>query len=247
MLDRKMAEQGEWLFKHRSYLPLVLLPFVVLAAARQPYIERLWGVEVENTYDIFCILISFIGLLLRCYTVGYVPSGTSGRNTEGQEASTLNTSGIYSVVRHPLYLGNFIIYLGAILFTQSPLLLLAGISFFALYYERIMLAEERFLNEKFGEEFRRWAETTPSFFPDPKRWKRNKLPFSFRTVLKREYSGLFGIVSTFTALKLTRTLIVEKSINIGVGWAVFFFSGLLLYTVLRTLKKKTRLLHVEGR
>ena len=32
---------------------------------------------------------------------------TSGRNTHDQVADSLNTSGIYSIVRHPLYVGNF--------------------------------------------------------------------------------------------------------------------------------------------
>ncbi|MGB8874133.1 MAG: hypothetical protein WCC75_12145, partial [Desulfobaccales bacterium] len=43
---------------------------------------------------------------------GLPPRGTSGRNTQGQVAETLNTTGIYSLVRNPLYLGNFLIWLG---------------------------------------------------------------------------------------------------------------------------------------
>jgi len=246
-LEDKMARQGEWLFRHRSYLPLILLPLIIVALMHKPSVERWGGSSAENAYEAFCILISFAGLFIRCYTVGHVPAGTSGRNTKGQEASRLNTSGIYSIVRHPLYLGNFIIYLGVILFAQSIWLLLVGMSFFALYYERIMLAEERFLKEKFGEDFLRWAETTPAFFPDFKKWKANDLPFSMRNVLRREYSGFFGIVASFTAFKLIRTAFLGEGFNIGTGWIVLFASGLVVYLVLRTLKRKTRLLHVEGR
>ncbi|MGC9453013.1 MAG: methyltransferase family protein, partial [Oceanipulchritudo sp.] len=44
--------------------------------------------------------------------------GTSGRNTKQQVAYSLNTTGFYSVVRNPLYLGNFFMYLGIALFTH---------------------------------------------------------------------------------------------------------------------------------
>ena len=50
--------------------------------------------------------------------MGFAPRGTSGRNTLGQVAEVLNTSGMYSVVRNPLYLGNFVIWLGLALFIK---------------------------------------------------------------------------------------------------------------------------------
>ncbi len=58
------------------------------------------------------MVISFFGLALRVIVVGHAPYGTSGRNTREQVADTLNTTGMYSIVRHPLYLANYLIILG---------------------------------------------------------------------------------------------------------------------------------------
>lgn len=55
-------------------------------------------------------------------TIGQVPKGTSGRNTSQQVADTLSTDGVYSVVRHPLYLGNFLMCMGVSMMPHQYLL-----------------------------------------------------------------------------------------------------------------------------
>lgn len=126
-----------------------------------------------------------MGLFIRCMVIGYAPRRTSGRNTDGQKAETLNTSGIYSIVRHPLYLGNFFIFIGMALFTQVPWFVLIAVLAFCLYYERIMFAEEKFLRGKFGDEYLRWADRRPAFIPSFKHYQKPALRFSFRNVLNR--------------------------------------------------------------
>jgi hypothetical protein len=49
--------------------------------------------------------------------------------------------------------------------------------FYALYYERIMLAEEAFLRDRFGEAFEKWAAQTPAFIPRFHGWKPSSVPF----------------------------------------------------------------------
>jgi len=57
------------------------------------------------------IALSMFGFIIRAIAIGTTPKGTSGRNTkEGQVAESLNTKGIYSMVRHPLYLGNYFMW-----------------------------------------------------------------------------------------------------------------------------------------
>ena len=197
-LEDKLTKQGEWLFKNRSYLPLILLPLIILTLKNPLFIEKTFGKGWQHTFDLSCIFISFLGLFTRCITIGYVPAGTSGRNTKSQVAEKLNTKRIYSTVRHPLYLGNFLTFLGVILFTQSIWLIVLGSALFSLYYERIMLCEEKFLESRFKDSFLKWAENTPAFFPNLRKWERPELPFSVKNVIKREYSSLFGIVVIFT-------------------------------------------------
>jgi len=66
-------------------------------------------------------------------------------------------------------------------------------------------------------------------------------------VLRREYTGLFVITSSFPFIDLFCDTIAEGRLDMDMGWILFFATGLIAYLTLRTLKKKTRLLDVEGR
>ncbi len=144
-LREELQRQGNWLFRWRSYLPLIILPLLLIALRNADWLERTVGDSLQNCWEVSCLSISFVGLAVRFVTVGYVPAGTSGRNTKGQKAKVLNTTGMYSIVRHPLYFGNLIITLGLLLFMAIWWFGLIVAFAFCLYYERIMVAEETFL------------------------------------------------------------------------------------------------------
>src|SRR5580692_4795907 len=160
-LQRELEETGSWLFRHRSYLPLLILPLFILGLRSFSYLDQ--SHTLNEFWQVFCLGISMLGLAVRVVTVGRAPIGTSGRNTREQVANSLNTTGIYSIVRHPLYLGNYLVLLGMALWPHIWWLAVLASCFFALYYERIMLAEEAFLREKFGDTFENWAAATPAF------------------------------------------------------------------------------------
>jgi protein-S-isoprenylcysteine O-methyltransferase Ste14 len=227
------------LFRWRSYLPLAFLPLFVLALrqwAHTPVDERLGPV-----WDFTCILVSFSGLVVRALVVGQTPPRTSGRNTIEQVADVLNTTGLYSVVRHPLYLGNFLSWLGVAMFPQSALTVLLAVMAFSLYYERIMFAEEAFLRGKFRFDFEDWAARTPAFFPRLRQWRMSTHAFSWKMVLRGEYSGMFAIVATFTGLEVIRLGMVGGDLGSEILWLVFFAAGLGAYLALRWAKRSGRL------
>jgi protein-S-isoprenylcysteine O-methyltransferase Ste14 len=244
-LKAESAKSGGWLFRWRSYLPLTLLVLILPVLRDYSYFME------SHTYDImwkmFCLLVSFFGLLIRALTIGHTPKRTSGRNTKRQVADLLNQTGLYSISRNPLYLGNFFMILGVVMFAHHLWLTLVYTLGFWLYYERIITAEEEFLAQKFGKEYEAYVVRTPAFIPKFKLWHKPELPFSFRTVLKREYSGFFGVIASLTALEFTGDYIIEGKIVFDPLWVSLFCFGLLAYLVLRTLKKTTRILYVEGR
>lgn len=246
-LREDIEKQGGWLFKWRSYLPLLGIPVFVIAIRQSGILEIKFGDSVGDFWGSCAITISFLGLIVRCITVGYVPRGTSGRNTQSQVAETLNTTGMYSISRNPLYLGNFIIVFGITLFIQVWWLALLTWFGFWLYYERIMFAEEEFLRSKFKDQFIKWAEKTPIIIPRFRNWEKPKLGFSFKTVLRREFSTYFSIVTTFFFLEVTTNFLTKKNFAVSSSWVIFFVISLCIYLTLFFLKKKTKILSAVGR
>ena len=243
-LREEFERSGNWLFRWRSYQPLVLILPVVLGLpgiAGRRDAPSLGG-------ELLCLAVSLFGLAIRVFTIGHTPVSTSGRNTrEGQVAEVLNSTGMYSVVRHPLYVGNYFMWLGAAMFPGAwwpPVFVTLA---FWLYYERIMFAEEEFLRRKFGAIYETWAEGTPAFIPRLGGWRPPSLPFSARTVLRREYSGLFGVVATFAVLELVENWALTGRPTMHPVWIAITVLAAVVYVTLRTLKRRTRVLKVEGR
>jgi len=244
-LNDEMERVGNWLFRWRSYLPLVLLAVFLLSIREYQYPGH--NERFDEIWEMCCLAVCFAGLGIRIITVGYTPAGTSGRNTKKQVAETLNTTGVYSIVRHPLYLGNFFMWLGIVLFVNIWHLTLIFILIYWLYYERIMFAEESFLKRKFGDQFAEWADRTPAFIPRFRNYIKPAMPFSIRNVLKREYNGFFAIILVLFIFEEAGDWIVNRKFEMDLQWKILLSAGAFIWIVLRTIKKKTRLLHVEGR
>lgn len=251
-LHETMVKHGHTLFRLRSYIPLLFIAPLLLAFSESAKVEALVGDVPEDLWVLFCFLLSLSGLAIRWVTVGFVPAGTSGRNTQGQRADVLNTSGMYSIVRNPLYLGNFITILGVVLSIKVWWLALIVSMFFFIYMERIILAEEKYLHDKFGAVYDEWRSKTPVIIPNLKLWRPHEMKFSWRTVLKREYQGLLGMATAFLVTEMVTDLVFEGE-SFGEWfaedyiWPVTFAFILTFCLTLRYMKKHTDILKVEGR
>ena len=238
---------GNWLFRWRSYLPLLLSGLFLLALLKRVEV-RVENVAAEFIWEMCCLAVSLFGLGVRMHAAACAPRGSSGRNVKEQRATALNTTGLYSVTRNPLYLGNFFIWVGAALFVESWWLAAVTALIFWLYYEKIMFAEEEFLREKFGTAFLEWARETPVFFPrDLSRWRPPDLSFEIKNALRREYSGFFAIISVFSSLKLLKDSLARGAFVVDPVWLFLFSAGLAVYAGLLWVKKKTHWLDVAGR
>jgi protein-S-isoprenylcysteine O-methyltransferase Ste14 len=247
-LQEEFEKQGNYLFKYRGILPLVILLAGIGAFIQTELISGgFQNPEMKEIYRFFCLFICFIGFGVRVYTVGYTPKNTSGRNTEGQLADELNTTGIYSLVRHPLYFGNFFLWLGVALLTENVWFSGLFVFVYWVYYERIMFTEELFLRQKFRTAYLEWARRTPAFIPSFKNRVAPKMPFSWRKVVKKEKNGFFAIFLVFFLFQCVGNFIHKIDI-IDPNWLFYatVFTGV-LYLVLKIIKKSTRLLDEENR
>ena len=244
-LREEFESTGNWLFRWRSYLPLALIGIFLLALRGYEYPGH--SIKLDHLWEVLCLLISFLGLGIRILTIGNTPKGTSGRNTKKQLAETLNTTGMYSIVRNPLYLGNFFMGLGIALFAHLWWLTFIYILIFWLYYERIIFAEEAYLKDKFGNEYLKWANKTPLIIPKCSQYRKAGLPFSLRNVLKREYNGFFAIIVLLFILETVGEIFAEGRLEFDLGWILLLGIGFIVWVTLRTLKRHTTILNVEGR
>ena len=192
----------------------------------------------DEYYGYICLSITLTGFGIRIYTVGYSPENTSGRNTKSQIADELNTKGIYSVVRHPLYVGNFLMWFGVALLTQNTWFILAFIFMYWVYYERIMFAEEQFLRKKFGKYYLQWAGITPAFIPNFKRYQRSGSRFQIKKVLKQEKTGFFLIFLMYFLFDEIGADIIHNRITITLDfWFYSMAIAVLGYTIIKLLQK----------
>ena len=244
-LQEEFEKTGEYFFRWRSYLPLVMAVLFTLAVAHFRYPFANHGLNLA--WDAGCLAMALLGQVVRFFTVGFVPRGTSGRNTRGQVAEALNTTGMYAVVRNPIYLGNFIIWFGLSLFMKSVWFTTIIILFFTIFYERIIFSEETFLREKFGDAFRQWADETPAIIPQFKNWQPPSLPFSWKSAIVREYGTFFAIIVTFTVLELLAGLFNSRTLMIDAIWVKLFIGSAVFYLTIRYLKKKTKVLATDNR
>lgn len=248
-LQEELESQGNFLFRWRTYIPSIILLFSIF------YINNLKYKEYYETlpYLIGCYFLSLFGLFIRCFTIGFTPANTSGRNTKKQVADTVNSKGIYSLIRHPLYVGNFFMFMGVVLILRSISFLFIFILFYWLYYERIMFAEEQFLRKKFGNNYTEWAEKTPAILPKFQNYIQPELPFSIKNIIKREYPSLFGITLIFLIYDLLRVYLSEPEKADSIYTLMYphhiyvLLVSICFYIVIRILSKYTELFSVEGR
>lgn len=187
-----------FVFKNRG--ALLAVPAVALAALGKP---SAFSVTVG-------LPIAIAGELLRCWAVGY--SGVTTR-ADAVEAPKLVTAGPYAYVRNPLYVGNFVTAAGfAIAFTGknsglARLGLIAGaLGSMIGVYATIVPHEERFLREKFGEEFDRYCERVPPVVPQLEPMPDGAGEWRSDVIAKAESNtfATFGAMLASLALKALR-------------------------------------------
>ncbi|MBC9811740.1 DUF1295 domain-containing protein [Crocinitomicaceae bacterium CZZ-1] len=247
-LVHSFETSGNKLFKYRGQIPVVLflmaIPVVYFTDYKcvdeNPMLD--WGLLIT------CALISFSGQVIRSIAIGTANKHTSGRNTkEGQVAEALNTKGIYSTVRHPLYLGNYLMWIGIVAYTYNIYFVIIVSLLFWIYYERIMFAEERFLERKFGDDYVNWSLKVPAFIPSFKNKVKSEIPFSFKTTLRREYSGITATILGFVFVDFLRVWFTSGEPQWRKEHLIVLIVAFGITLLLRSLKHYTKVLHEADR
>ncbi len=83
---------------------------------------------------------------------------------EAREEPQVITTGVFSIVRHPIYLGSILFYFGFILLSLSLLSTLVWFIIIIFYYT-ISRYEEKLLTQRFGSAYEEYKKKVPMLFP----------------------------------------------------------------------------------
>lgn len=156
-------------------------------------------------------LICFLGATLRFYSSGYL-----------RKESKLAVGGPYAYTRNPLYLGTFIMALGATISVGAIGLAIVMAVVFFLNYHYVIDHEEKKLPDCFGDSYIQYCNLVPRFIPQlcppPKEelLKINSDPvvYSFSMSLAKENKA-FEAYASFVGVMVGVTLLVFLKSRFG--------------------------------
>lgn len=108
-------------------------------------------------------VLAAMGQLWRIYAAGVIYKNRK-----------LASTGAYSLVRHPLYLGNFLILVGFAIAGGHWAVMAMVAFFFLFYYPAAIRYEDHKLEGIFGDEWREWSKNIPGMFPTRLNWQANE-------------------------------------------------------------------------
>lgn len=135
----------EKFYKLPNIIQKIYVLFFVLPLFISPFIAH-FKLGLSNIFNAIGLCISIAGILFILFSfmkIGVVPSITQ---------TGLKTSGVYKIVRHPIYSGTLIVFAGLILFNSSAIPLLY-FPFSLLLYYLMTYFEEKDLVKIYGDEY----------------------------------------------------------------------------------------------
>ena len=179
-----MVNFGNWVFHNRNWFFAILYGTMFIPSPALT--ENLW-IQIGLGLVVF-----LFGVMARGITIGleYIIRGGLYRQIY---ADKLVTSGIYSICRNPMYFGNLLILSGIGIFANSALFVFLTIPTFMFLYAAIILAEQSFLGNKFGEEYQLYMQKVNAIFPDFTRINKafEDQKFNWRKVIRKEYNSFY--------------------------------------------------------
>jgi protein-S-isoprenylcysteine O-methyltransferase Ste14 len=114
--------------------------------------------------DDFSLLTRLVILSLALIAAVYLIRSGHAVVSHGQHPSGVVSTGAFQYVRHPLYLGSIMFYLGLAVSTASLFSLVLVVLIF-IFYNFIASYEEKLLEDRFHEEYRNYKIKTGKWVP----------------------------------------------------------------------------------
>ena len=226
---------GKIIFRLRSIAPVAVI-LVVVPMTWRSHVNPLPGDELLNWVG---LALALFGQVIRLFTIASVPKNTSLQSRTMQAAS-LNTTGPYAVVRHPLYLGNYFITIGMLCIAHELWAWALGIAYLVGSQWLIARTEDALLREKFGAQFDTWSKEVHSIWPRLSHLKDVTGPFEWKRTIQREIN-VIGAWGSGAVLLLLWEVFVRGGLTRQIWWTfVAIQAALLVMLIVNKLIKKLK-------
>lgn len=212
-----MVTLGNFFFRFRTtlspFLPLLLL-LPGPAVLADPFAAALAG-----------LVVALAGQVVRGATIGLEYIVRGGRNHRVY-ADDLVTAGLFRHTRNPMYVGKFLMVLGAGIASNRWPALIAMTGAYSLMYQAITLAEEAYLRSKFGPAFEDYCRRVPRWLPRLDGWRETfaTARFDWNRVLIKGYSEPLGWTLPITLIGLWNihqaSGLADRPVATAVLWAL---------------------------
>jgi protein-S-isoprenylcysteine O-methyltransferase Ste14 len=238
-----MVKLGNFLFRNRNgifplFYSMLFIPSFVPGIDREVFPNPVTAMAFGFTVTLF-------GQIVRVVTIGivYIVRGGKDRRVYAED---LVTTGIFAHCRNPLYVGNILILVGLGVASNSLLFMAVFTPLFLFFWQAIVLAEENYLRNKFGEQYDQYCKRVD-------RWLINfngldatmrSMQLKWKRVIIREYNSTYIWMTGAVLIVMKHFYVHDDQFDFDKNLPVFIsiLAGLLiLYFIARYLKKSRKL------
>jgi len=234
---KRLVKLGNFLFRNRNGIfPLFYLMLFVPSPEvfSNPVVAMIIGFSV-----------TIIGQLVRVVTIGlvYIIRGGKDRRVYAED---LVTTGIFAHCRNPLYVGNILILVGLGIASNSLLFMAVFTPLFLFFWQAIVLAEENYLRNKFGQQYDEYCRSVNRWLINFKGLGEtlNSMEFKWRRVIIREYNSTYIWMTGAVLIVMKHFYVHDDQFDFKKTLPVFItilVVLLLLYLFARYLKKSKKI------
>ncbi len=158
--------------------------------------------------------LALLGVLLRFWAdgyVGHVKVNSTQKSRGAPKIGRLITAGPYAFVRHPLYLGTFLIGAGFCFIAGNLWVSVAALGFFLIVYQRKMAQEETLLSDEIGTPYLIYQAVVPRWLPRGwQRYPNRQGQWSWQGIVaSREWKTVIWVFVAVLALYFREEIVQE--------------------------------------
>jgi protein-S-isoprenylcysteine O-methyltransferase Ste14 len=239
-----MVQIGNFFFKYRNWLFIIFYGLLFVPHVPQLFTAEQFGEHYYWYPIIIGLIITILGQAIRGATIGlaYIIRGGKDKKVYAED---LVTTGIFAHCRNPLYVGNILMLAGVGVLSNSLLYVVIMIPFFLFVYQAIVLAEENFLRNKFGEQFNNYCARVNRWIPALSGVSKtfSGMRFNWKRYVAKEHTTTFiWLVGIILLLLFFYPQLTNNDTHLRNTLLIIILAVLLvIYIFIRIIKKSGKL------